>query len=142
MKALVITAVCVAFTLATAAGARGVYQAGRYQIESQMLLPHLEEMRRISEHQSLCVDGADALGFFPVALQPALRGCALVADPDAAAEMDYVLICKSVNGASGHARLAVNGATVKGVLEAKMGGKNMTFSQHVTAHHEGACEQP
>lgn len=142
MKVLIILAVCASITVAAAAGARDAYHAGRYHIESQMLLPHLEEMRRISEHQSLCVGAAEALGFFPVALQPALRGCALVARPETDAALDYVLVCKSVNGASGYARLAVDGDNVKGVLEAKMGGKNMTFSQHVTAQREGDCAQP
>lgn len=109
-------------------------------IESQMVLPHLDEMRRISAHETTCIDNADATRFFPVFRQPALIGCALHPERADAVGADYVLTCASANGATGTARLNVKDGHVKGKLMAKMGGKNMTFSQHVEAYREGNCE--
>jgi hypothetical protein len=31
---------------------------------------------------------------------------------------------------------------VKGVLQIKMGGKNMTFSQRIEVKHQGDCDSP
>jgi hypothetical protein len=119
-----------------------VIGAGSYAIESQMVMPHLDEMRRISEHQTECVAQDDAAQFFPVFKQPALIGCRLRDEPSSDFELNYVLTCDSVNGASGSAQLRLDGEHIKGILKAKMGGKNMTFSQHIQATREGDCATP
>lgn len=116
--------------------------AGQYALESQMILPHLDEMRRLSRHRTVCIEGQDADKFFPVFLQPAFIGCELRAEAGEAAVQHYVLLCDAVNGASGHAHLKQCAGGLRGELKAKMGGKNMTFSQFVTAIYSGPCDVP
>jgi hypothetical protein len=97
-------------------------------------MPHLDEMRRISDRETRCLRGAPT-ELFPVLRQPALRGCTL----GAGGVGRYQLRCASERVASGGATLSADPATLRGILTIKMGGKNMTFSQHVTATRRGSC---
>lgn len=115
---------------------------GRYAVVSQMVLPHLDEMRRTSEQQDACIAEGDIANFFPVFLQPAFIGCTLQHAGADAESVNYVLVCNAVNGASGNARLSTRGDAIRGELNAKMGGKNMTFSQYITATLQGPCALP
>ena len=113
-------------------------QSGLYVVESRMVLPHLDEMRRIVETRDICVRSAESLlDFFPVSQQPAMIGCRLV--PLDHSKTDFVLRCDAINGAEGHASLQLGASHIKGRLEAKMGGKNMTFSQLIKARRRGNC---
>ena len=128
--------------VAAAAGVHGessTIKDGTYAVESRMVLPHLDEMRRVSEHQSTCIVNSDATLFFPVFHQPAMTGCALHPEEIGAETVAYKLICASVNGATGTAKLSIRDGHVKGELKAKMGGKNMTFSQFIDATRTGEC---
>jgi len=110
---------------------------GRYEITSQTVMPHLDEMRRISAVETRCL-ADDATALFPVLRQPALRGCTLV--PTASAtDQRFDLQCQTTLVATGSATVAVMPQHVKGDLSIKMGGKNMTFSQHVRARPQGPC---
>ncbi|MEQ8234888.1 MAG: hypothetical protein RLW61_03110 [Gammaproteobacteria bacterium] len=111
-----------------------VYPPGQYELAWQTVMPHLDEMRRITDRETACLDG-DPQGLFPVLRQPALRGCRLQ-------PLDggrWQLTCRSAAVASGSATLENTGAGISGDLAIKMGGKNMTFSQHVTATRRGSC---
>lgn len=107
--------------------------AGRYAIRSNMVMPHLEEMRRITADESRCVARDAASALFPVLRQPALRGCSFGYGAERPTGFQYVLVCASARVASGTAELARQGETVNGTLVVKMGGKNMTFSQSIRA---------
>ncbi|MEQ8661734.1 MAG: hypothetical protein RLW62_13050 [Gammaproteobacteria bacterium] len=121
---------------AAPASAGEAYPPGQYELAWQTVMPHLEEMRRATEVATRCLDGApDAL--FPVLRQPALRGCTLQPVVDGR----WRLTCRSDAVASGNASLHASGKVVSGDLAIKMGGKNMTFSQHVTATWRGSCQQ-
>lgn len=115
---------------------------GRYDLAVQMVMPHLDEMRRIVTHAQRCVTSATPEVLFPVLEQPALGGCALGYPRHAPDHSDYVLVCASARVASGTATLTRQGDGVFGLLTVKMGGKNMTFSQRVEAHRVGACAAP
>jgi len=113
--------------------------AGRYAIRSNMVMPHLDEMRRITAEETRCVpqDGATAL--FPVLRQPALRGCTFGFGARRASGFQYVLVCETARVATGTAELEQRGDTVVGQLSVKMGGKNMTFAQGIHARYETAA---
>lgn len=113
--------------------------AGRYSIESQMVLPHMEEMRRIHKRVDACVGPGEVARLFPVFNQPALTGCALLHTISDKETAYFQLECAGVNGASGNASLNLEGERIHGTLIAKMGGKNMTFSQIVNAQRRGSC---
>ncbi|MGR8919989.1 MAG: hypothetical protein ACU85V_10230 [Gammaproteobacteria bacterium] len=123
--------------------ADAVLPAGRYAIESYMLMPHLEQMRRMKASREACVAAGEARALFDVLAQPAMTGCVLVPDGDGprdagAEDVLLRLECAGTNGASGGARLRP-GRVLKATLSVTMGGKNMTFSQHVNARRIGAC---
>jgi hypothetical protein len=110
---------------------------GRYEISSQTVMPHLDEMRRITAVETRCLTD-DATALFPVLRQPALRGCALV--PTASSELGrFDLLCQTALVATGNAIVTVTPQHIKGDLSIKMGGKNMTFTQHVRARPQGPC---
>ncbi|MGH8596430.1 MAG: hypothetical protein ACREXT_07220, partial [Gammaproteobacteria bacterium] len=48
---------------------------GNYAVTAQMIMPHLEEMRRITTTEKRCLGDRGPIGLFPVMDQPALRGC-------------------------------------------------------------------
>jgi len=123
--------------LACAAAADGTLPPGRYALTAQTVMPHLEEMRRITEHETRCLDGEPGR-LFPVLDQPALRGCTL--QTEGSPSDRYELVCQTTLVATGRARIVVGTRRVKGDLSVKMGGKNMTFSQHVTAEPQGPCD--
>jgi hypothetical protein len=52
----------------------------------------------------------------------------------------YPLVCDGSNGTTGTAQLHADADRVKGVLQIKMGGKNMTFSQRIEAKRQGDCD--
>lgn len=110
---------------------------GLYNIESYTVMPHLEEMRRITKTGQHCVAEGDVTGLFPVMRQTAFRGCVLL--PRASDEGEYELRCQTELVATGLAVLDHDASTITGALAVKMGGKNMTFSQHTTAHFIGPC---
>ena len=56
--------------------------------------------------------------------------------------MRYLLTCKSTEVATGAAWLEPRRDLILGELDVRMGGKNMTFSQYVTAERRGRCEKP
>ncbi len=114
--------------------------AGSYAIESQMVLPHMEEMRRTSKYVQVCIDGGNVVGMFPIFSHPALKDCTLQARNKALGAVDFLLSCPGINGARGTAQLVRDGDKFKGELHAKLGGKNMTFVQYVEARRSGPCE--
>lgn len=110
---------------------------GLYELSSQTVMPHLEEMRRITAVETRCLS-ADPSTLFPVLRQPALRGCALQPADRAPGER-FELRCRTEMVATGTAVITNGAQHVRGDLSIKMGGKNMTFSQHVRARHLGPC---
>lgn len=113
----------------------GPFAPGRYELSSQTVMPNLDEMRHITATETRCLRN-DPNALFPILRQPALRGCSLVA---AGAQDPYTLVCQTTLVASGTARIVAGTRQVTGNLGVKMGGKNMTFSQHVRATPLGPC---
>ena len=128
------SALALAFAPGAPTAAGNAFPPGQYEIVWQTVMPHLDEMRRISDRETRCLRGT-ASELFPVLRQPALRGC----DLGASGAGRYQLACASERVASGSATLSAEPATLRGTLTIKMGGKNMTFSQHVTATRRGSC---
>jgi Protein of unknown function (DUF3617) len=136
------------FLLLVTFGAAGVNEwrePGLYAIESQTVMPNLDEMRRIRKSTRRCIDADGPQSFFPILRQPALRGCDFSFDSRDGAVEVFALQCKTEFVATGTARLWASADRVRGSLYIKMGGKNMTFSQYVDASRVGPCgavEQP
>jgi hypothetical protein len=53
--------------------------------------------------------------------------------------LSYVLACEGGHGTTGQAVWDIDANRVRGTLNVKLGGKNMTFYQRITAVPRGRC---
>jgi hypothetical protein len=111
-----------------------------YDLRTETGMPHLEEnLRYATTHERRCIDTGDLSHAFPVLEHVSLRDCRLV---KAAAEGDvatYELQCSGGHGTTGEARWQFDAGSISGTLDVKLGGKNMTFYQHVSGRVVGRC---
>lgn len=122
-------------------GAPLVLNPGSYDISAQTLLPHLEEnMRYATTRQRRCLGGQDVSALFPLFNHQALAGCALTHGQSTGQDHAYALTCDNPETATGTARVTVKPDTIRGMLEIKLGGKNMTMSQRINAQRLGVCQ--
>lgn len=119
---------------------------GMYDIAARMSMPHLEEsLRDLGTREHRCLAGQALATLFPALDEPGLRHCRLeLADMRPAApalELDYVLRCEGETATTGSAVWRLEGAEARGTLSVRLGGKNMTFAQQVTARRTGSCSE-
>jgi len=113
---------------------------GTYDITAETLLPHLEEnLRYATTRQRHCLGTQDATTLFPILRHEALAGCALTNGQTTEEHHEYAILCSNPATATGTARLTVYAAAIRGVVENKMGGKNMTLSQRINGTRLGVC---
>lgn len=123
---------------AWAAGA--AIQSGAWEITARIEMPHLEESLRYSTtRERRCLGPDDFPSLFPVLRHESLAGCRLGDAGRDGSTGRYRLVCANPQAASGTAVLDLNPGRMAGVLEVKMGGKNMTFTQRVEATRLGEC---
>jgi len=103
-------------------------------------MPNLEEnLRYATTREQRCLRLDELASLFPILRHPSLEGCRLDDELKHGSSVRYRLVCASPQVASGTARLDV-GERIAGILEIKMGGKNMTFSQSIEAVRQRDCE--
>ena len=130
--------------LCTVAWASGeAVEPGTYEIITQTAMPHLEEnLRYATTRERRCLRSDELPTIFPILQHPSLEGCNLNSERRRGGTIRYRLVCASPQVATGTARLDAGRGRVAGVLEIKMGGKNMTFAQRIAAVRQGECETP
>ena len=113
---------------------------GRYALTVETVMPNLEEnLRYATIHENRCLDGGAADALFPLLGHQSFAGCHLedgVMDGD---QRRYSLRCQNPAAATGTARVTITPVVLRGVLEIRMGGKNMTLSQRVAGTRLGDC---
>ena len=114
---------------------------GLYRIETRTLLPHLEEMRRAVTTANVCLASNKIERLFPILKQPGMVDCKISRTLASKSASNYSLVCPGKNGAEGTATVYVSNKTIDAELIAKLGGKNMTFSQFSDATLIGDCSQ-
>jgi hypothetical protein len=109
-----------------------------YEITAETGMPHLEEnLRYAVTREERCLTESELFSSFPVLSHPSLAGCRL---GDEQRETDVVTLNLSCgNGTSGTARWRLGSSVLQGTLSVKLGGKNMTFFQRLTARRLGQC---
>ena len=112
---------------------------GSYEIQTRTLLPHLEEMRRTVTSETACIKKDEISDLFPILKQPGMVDCNFTTLEKTDDAQTYTLQCPGKNGAKGTAILKIHGEKIGAELNAKLGGKNMTFSQYVQAEWQGPC---
>jgi hypothetical protein len=118
-------------------------EPGRYEIVARTVMPHLEEsLRYATTRERRCLHTHELRSLFPILHHPSLEGCKLGNARRRGDTIRYRLVCASEQVATGEARLDAGPARIAGVLEIKMGGKNMTLAQRIEAVRRGECEPP
>lgn len=114
---------------------------GAYELTTETVMPHLEEaLRYATTRETRCLGELDLRAAFPILRHDSLKGCTLDESSRDEGELRYLLHCAGSSGSSGEAVWQVGANRLIGRLEVKLGGKNMTFSQRVSARLLGACE--
>jgi len=115
-------------------------EPGLYELTAQTVMPHLEEALRYATTRSRqCLGTQEASALFPLLSHEAFAGCSLVREAPSDADVRFSLRCDNPQAATGAARFTLRPSEFHAVLYVKMGGKNMTLSQRLTAPRLGAC---
>src|SRR6202035_2081960 len=115
------------------ARASDLLPARLYELTIETVMPHLEEnLRYTTTHAKSCITLENLSTVFPILDHPALMGCKLGAEARQADSFSYRLVCSGGHGTTGNALWHLGSDQIRGRLDVKLGGKNMTFSQSVT----------
>ncbi len=113
---------------------------GLYEVTTETLLPNLREaLRYATTRVRQCLGPRQPASLFPLLAHRSFAGCTLADPPSSVGEATYVLVCANPEVASGTASFYLAPGRFSAVLEVKMGGKNMTFSQRVHGPRLRAC---
>jgi Protein of unknown function (DUF3617) len=111
-----------------------------YEVTIETGMPHLEEnLRYTTTHQRSCISLKDLATEFPILNHPTLAGCTLSGETRKGDTVKFGLSCDDRHGTTGTAVWHIDKQRIRGRLDVKLGGKNMTFSQTVTAKVVGNC---
>ena len=111
-----------------------------YEVTTETGMPHLEEnLRYTTTREKVCLTHQSLTTAFPVLDHPALRGCRLQDELRQGNVVSYTLVCEGGHGTTGQAVWHMEAKRITGTLNIKLGGKNMTFYQRVTAVPLGEC---
>ena len=111
-----------------------------YEITTETVMPHLEaNLRYADTREERCLAHQELPVEFPILSHPALKGCKLEHESHQDDVDSYLLICEGGYGTTGSATWKAGKPRIRGMLIVKLGGKNMTFYQRVTARPLGEC---
>ena len=115
---------------------------GLYDVTTVTAMPHLEEnLRYATTHERRCLGFADlsSASVFPVLRHAALKDCKLDHESRQEDRISFDLSCDGGHGTTGGAVWRIGARQLSGTLSVKLGGKNFTFYQRVTATYAGDC---
>ena len=140
VRARFLAVLAVLAALTGAAPAADTRAARLYEITTETGMPHLEEnLRYATTHGRQCIAPESLAGTFPILSHPALRGCELTEESHRIDGVSYRLVCSGGHGTTGKATWWWDDHRIRGELSVKLGGKNMTFYQRITAVSLGDC---
>lgn len=123
-----------------ALASEGTEEPSLYEVVVQTTMPHLEENLRYTKTTSTqCLTKSALLVTFPVLAEDSFDECKLTSQAHSDTHASYRLVCPTSTGTTGTARWQFNASHFAGTLEVKLGGKNMTFHQRITAKRVGEC---
>jgi hypothetical protein len=127
--------------LAAQGDAAETFPSGFYQVTTETTMPHLDEnLRYATMRERRCLNDQKLSSAFPIMAHNALAGCTLDHENREGEMISYVLSCGGGHGTTGAARWQLGTGEIRGTLDVRLGGKNMTFSQRVTARPLHECE--
>lgn len=129
--------ICVVTVFAASATASATHL---YEVTVETGMPHLEEnLRYTTTRSQQCLARDDLDSAFPILDHPSLAGCKLREQQHDEDVLLYILICERSPETTGTARWQLGERLIRGTLDVKLGGKNMTLYQRVTGALIGEC---
>ncbi|MGH8771322.1 MAG: DUF3617 domain-containing protein [Burkholderiales bacterium] len=111
-----------------------------YEVTTETGMPHLEDNLRYADtREKRCLSQEDLPTAFPILKHHSLEGCKLDNETRNEDTLTYLLSCEAAHGKTGTAHWQLGEDQITGRLDVRMGGKNMTFYQRVTARPVGEC---
>lgn len=111
-----------------------------YEVITETGMPHLEEnLRYATTRENRCLTGEELASAFPILKSASLADCKLRHESRRGDADSYLLVCDGGHGTTGSASWRMGEQSIVGTLNVKLGGKNMTFFQRVTAKPLGQC---
>ena len=111
-----------------------------YEVTTLTGMPNLEEnLRYATVTERRCVDPQDLSSQFWMLDDVSLQDCKLVKTTQSATEATYRLQCSGGHGTTGQALWVLRAEAISGTLDVRLGGKNMTFWQRISARPLGPC---
>ena len=111
-----------------------------YEVVTETYMPHLEEnLRYATRRETRCLDRNDLSDAFWMLRHVSLQDCQLVKAAEDASSATYRLRCNGRHGTIGDARWQFDEDRLTGTLRVRLGGKNMTFYQRITATRTGGA---
>ncbi len=111
-----------------------------YEVITETGMPHLEEnLRYATTRENRCLTDEELASAFPILKSASLADCKLRREGPHGDVVSYRLVCDGGHGTTGSASWRVGAQLIVGTLNVKLGGKNMTFFQRVTAKPLGQC---
>jgi hypothetical protein len=105
-----------------------------YEVVTETDMPHLEEnLRYAVRREQHCLDRSDLSTAFWMLGHVSLQDCKLLKAAEEAGSATYRLQCDGGHGTTGDARWQFEAGRMTGTLRVRLGGKNMTFYQRITA---------
>jgi hypothetical protein len=116
--------------------------AFNYRLTTEISMPHLEEnLRYATTHETRCLTRTELLTAFSALDHPSLRGCSLHPARETEDTIIYDLACHPDHGTTGEAYWQIGTRDLRGTLRVRLGGKNMTFYQRITAVPLAQCRR-
>ena len=111
-----------------------------YEVTTEIGMPHLEEnLRYATTREKRCLTHQELASAFPILSHEALQGCQLEQESRYENTVSYLLICEGGHGTTGAAYWYLGADQIRGTLNVRLGGKNMTFYQRIVAKPVGEC---
>jgi hypothetical protein len=111
-----------------------------YEVTTETRMPHLEDNLRYADtREKRCLSQQDLATAFPILKHESLKGCKLDNETRNEDTLTYLLSCEAAHGKTGRGQWQLSQDQLTGRLDVRMGGKNMTFYQRVTAKPVGEC---
>ena len=105
-----------------------------YDVTTETGMPHLEEnLRYAVVRLRRCLDPGDLSRAFWMLDDVSLRDCRLQKTGSTQRSARYELRCAGGHGTTGVAQWQIEPDQLRGTLDVKLGGKNMTFYQRIVA---------
>jgi hypothetical protein len=109
-------------------------QLRAYEVITETDMPHLEEnLRYATRQERRCLDRHDLSSAFWMLGHASLQDCRLVKTGEDSGSAGYRLRCDGGHGTTGEALWQFDSDRMTGTLRVRLGGKNMTFYQRITA---------